>query len=333
MVESPVISRSTTFYQIGIFIIIQVWALMAFDIAQYQMVTLYETPLEWLGWASFLFLTLMPILSVLAWKMKERVEFRSVGWNYKIREVSFDEFSQMIKEYNRSYRQIIATLDVRLPPLVGACFIGVLFLPFPLMRSIPVVIGLTPIIIAVLLVVFGILFSYFAFKLLPNSATDEFPTYRSYTLRESVRFLSHLPGIYWSGVRLTIGEAGGFYTIRRPNPVARIEGIEGASRIDCTIDNRGSISHMVALFDSDDSQETSIVGRIDTPVTIVDAARLIRKTLEVYINSREDDEMLEDVLQEIDSFLGKHVSLQAQKKANDGLISSGDKGSAKEEST
>jgi len=333
MVESPVISRSITFYQISIFVIIQIWAFMAFDVAQYQMVTLYETPLEWLGWASLLFLTLMPILSLLAWKMKEHVEFRSVVWNFRVREVNFDEFSQMIRGYNRSYRQIIATLDLRLPPLAAACFAGAVFLPFPLMRSTAIIIALTPIVIAVFLVVFGLLFSYLVFKFLPNSATPEFPTYRPNTLQESVSFLSHLPGIYWSGVRLTIGEAGGFYTIREPHPVARIEGIEGASRIDCTVDNRGSISSMKALFESESSQGPSSVGRIEAPITMADAVNLIRKTLEIYINSREDSDMLEDVLQEIDSFLGKHSHQEAQKKANDGLISSNDKGSTKEEST
>ncbi|MFW9960050.1 MAG: hypothetical protein ACFFDV_03480 [Candidatus Thorarchaeota archaeon] len=333
MVESPVISRSIMFYQISIFIIIQVWAIMAFDVAQYQMVTLYETPFEWFGWASLLFLTLMPILSVLAWKMKERVEFKTTVWNYKVREVNFDEFAQMIRSYNRSYRQIIATLDVRLPPLVAACFIGALFLPFPLMRSVPLVIALTPIISAIFLVVFGLLFSYLVFKFLPNTATPEFPTYRSKALQEPVRFLSHLPGVYWSGVRLTIGEAGGFYTIREPHPVARIEGIEGASRLDCAVDNRGSLSSIVAVFDTEDLKETSTIGRIEAPITAVDAVDLIRKTLEIYINTREDGDMLEDVLQEIDSFLGKHGRLQVQKKSNDGLISPGDKGSAKEEST
>ncbi len=333
MVESPVISKSITFYQIGIFVIVQVWAIMAFDVAQYQMVTLYETPFEWLGWASLLFLTLMPILSVLAWKMKERVEFRSVEWNYKVREVNFDEFSQMIRGYNQSYRQIVATLDVRLPPLTAACFIGALFLPFPLMRSFPIVIALTPIILAVFLVVFCLFFSYLVFKFLPNSATPEFPTYNPNTFQKSVRFLSHLPGIYWSGVRLTIGEAGGFYTIREPHPVARIEGIEGAARIDCAVDNRGSISNMVALFESENNQESSTITRIEAPISTLGTVHLIRKTLEMYIKSREDEDLLEDVLQEIDSFLGKHDPLKAQKKTNDGLISSGDKGTVKEERT
>ncbi|MDH4213578.1 MAG: hypothetical protein OEV85_06625 [Candidatus Thorarchaeota archaeon] len=333
MVESPVISKSIIFYQIGIFVIIQVWAIMAFDIAQYQMVTLYETPFEWLGWASLLFLTLMPILSVLAWKMKENIEFKDIEWNYKLREVNFNEFSLMIKGYNQSYRQIIATLDVRLLPLSAACFMGALFLPFPLMRLNPLVIALTPIIIAVFLVVFGLLFSYLVFKFVPNSATHEFPTYEPHTFRTSISFLSHLPGIFWSGVRLTIGEAGGFYTIRKPHPVARIEGIEGAVRIDCTIDHRGSISDMTALVDSENSQESSIIGRIEAPITTLDAVHLIRKTLEMYIKSKEDEDLLEDVLEEIDAFLGKHDHLKARKKSSDGLISSGDKSPAKEERT
>jgi len=333
MVESPVISKSIIYHQIAIFLFLQIWAIMAFEVSQYQMVTLFEKPFEWFGWASLLFLTLMPMLSILAWKMKDRVQFRNVEWNLKLREVNFHEFSQMVKEYNHSYRQIIANLDVRLLPLTAACYLGALFLPFPLMRSSILVISLTPIIIAVILVIFGLLFSYLLFQFIPNSATPEFPTYRTSVFRESERFISQLPVIYWSGVRLTIGEAGGFFALKEPHPVARIEGIEGAARIDCILDDKGSISNMIALFDSESSKESALIGRIDAPITVLDAVHLIRKTLETYIQSRDGEDLLEEVFEEIDAFLGKHAPLKFPKKLNDGLISSGDQDSAKEEST
>jgi hypothetical protein len=306
---------------------------MAFEVSQYQLVTLYEIPLEWIGWTSLLFLTLMPILSILIWKMKERVQYRKLDWDFRHREVTYTEFSKMVKEYNRNYRQIIAFLDLKILPLTLACYLGALFLPFALMRSVIILISVTPIIVAILLVLFGLLFSYLIFEFIPNSVTPEFPTYRPRIFQEPVRFLAHVPGIYWSGVRLTIGEAGGFYTLRNPYPVARIEGIEGVIRVDCILDDTGSISNVITLFDSEDSQDSTPIGKVESPVTTVNVVQLIRKTLETYIASRGGDDLLEDVLEEIDAYLCKHSCLNVQKKSNDGLISSNDKGPAKEERT
>jgi hypothetical protein len=330
MVEPPVVIKSTTFYQIVIFLILQTWALMTFEVSQYQMVTLYETPLEWIGWASILFLTLIPMLSITTWKMKDCIQFRKADWNYRLREVNFDEFSQMVKAYNHHYRQIISILDTRILPLAVACYLGSLFLPFALMRSTILLISLTPIIIAVFLVIFGLLFFYLVFKFIPNSATPEFPTYKPLAFRESVRFLAHIPGIYWSGVRLMIGEAGGFYTLRDPHPVARIEGIEGAVRVDCNVLETGSILSMATLFDSENPQESTQIGRIKAPITMLDAAYLIRNTLDTYIKLRGSGDLLEDVLEEVNEYLDKHSDSKGQKKSSDGLISSSDKGPTEE---
>jgi hypothetical protein len=333
MVESPVISKSTIFYQIAIFLILQVWAIMIFEVSQYQMVTLYETPLEWLGWASALFLTLMPVLSVLVWKMKDCVHISNADWNYRTREVTFDEFSHMIKEYNHRYGHLISFLDIRFPPLAMACYVGALFLPFPLMRSTMLLISLTPIILAAILVVFGILFSYLLFRFIPNSTTQQFPNYRPRIFRKSIRFLAQMPGIYWCGIRLNIGELNGYYTIRSPHPVARIEGIEGAARIDCSVDAAGSISSIVALLDSDTSHEPTIVGKATAPITATNVALLIRKILDTYIEKRGGEDVLDEVLEEINMYLEKHEPMKTQNRLSDGLISSGDQEPAKEEST
>jgi hypothetical protein len=333
MVESPVLSKSTIFYQIGIFLILQVWAIMFFEVSQYQMITLYETPLEWFGWVSVLFLTLMPVLGILVWKMKDCVHISSADWNYRFREVTLDEFSHMITEYNHRYGHLISFIDIRLPPLAMACYVGALFLPFPFMRSTILLISLTPVILAAVLVVFGILFSYLLFKFIPNSTTQQFPSYRPRIFRKSIRFLAQMPGIYWCGIRLNIGELGGYYTIGSPHPVARIEGIEGAARIDCSVDVTGSISSIVALLDSDTSLEPIIVGKVTAPITATSVALLIRKILDTYIEKRGGEDVLDEVLEEINMYLEKHEPMKTQSKLSDGLISSGDQEPAKEERT
>ena len=333
MGSAPVTTRSTGFHKVLLVIVLQIWAIMIYDVAQYQMVTLYETPLEWIGWASLLFLTLILVTSAISWKLKNRVQSGAVRWDYQIREVGLSEFTQMVNDYNKSYRYMIASLDVRLLVLVPVCYVGCLFLPFLLMRTSLYVILMTPVIIALLLVMFGSFYAYLVFKRIPNSATHEFPTQRPRVFQSSVTFLSHLPGIYWSGVSVTIGESGGFYTLRDPCSVARIEGIEGAARIECVLDDSGRITSMASLLESEGSESSLIVGRVDAPLTAMNAAQLIRKTLEVYIKSRGGEDILDEVLQEVDAFLEGSALPGTHETSNDGLISPGDKGSPAEERT
>ncbi|RDE13998.1 MAG: hypothetical protein C4K48_06705 [Candidatus Thorarchaeota archaeon] len=333
MDSAPVTTRSTGFYQVLLFIVLQISAIMIYDVAQYQMVTLYETPLEWIGWASLFFLILIPATGLISWKLKGRVQLGTIRWEYRTREVGLSEFTQMVKDYNKSYRYMIAALDYRILPLLPVLYFGALFLPFLLMRTSLLVILMTPVIIALLLVMFGSFYAYLVFKLVSNSATHEFPTHKPRVLQSSVKFLSHVPGVYWSGVRVTIGESGGFYTLRDPCSVARIEGIEGAARIECVVDNTGNISSMASLLESEKPDSPLIVGKVDAPLTTMNAAQLIRKTLQVYIESRGGEDILDDVLQEVDAFLEGVTLPEAQGISNDGLISSGDKGPPAEERT
>ncbi len=333
MGSAPVTTRSTGFYQVLLFIVLQIWAIMIYDVAQYQMVTLYETPLEWIGWASLLFLTVVPATSLISWKLKDRVQLGTIRWDCRTREVGLSEFTRMVKDYNKRYRYMIAALDTRILPLLPVFYFGALFLPLLLMRTSLLVILMTPVIIALLLVMFGSFYAYLVFKLVPNSASHEFPTHRPRVFQSSIKFLSHMPGIYWSGVRVTIGESGGFYTLRDPCPVARIEGIEGVARIECVVDDSGRISSMASLLESEESDSPVIVGKVDAPLTAMNAARLIRKTLEVYIESRGGEDILDEVLQEVDRFLEGMSLLEARRISNDGLISSGDKGPQAEERT
>jgi hypothetical protein len=333
MVETPVTTRSIFVYQVSIFAILQIWAIMAFDIALYQMVTLYETPFEWFAWVSLLFLTIMPVLGLLGWKLKNQIQYHKVDWEYRVREVSAAEFAQMIKAYNAGYRSIIAIVDSKLMTLAIACFIGALFLPFPLMRTNPLVISLTPIVIAVFLVLFGIFFTYFIFRLSSNPASSEFPTHNPRLLRNSVGLLTHLPGIFWAGVRTTLGEAGGYYTIQKPYPVARIEGIEGAARLDCFTDEKGLLSEVIALFETESSEESKIIDKTQAPITALDIVKLIKRVLEEYINTRGGEDLLEDALGEVKAYLIIHDKVAEVKNSSDGLISSYDKGPAAEERT
>lgn len=309
MSEDPIISKSPLPYQILIFIIIHIWAFMCFEVAQYQMVTLYQSPLSWIGWATLVLTSMLPGLAISTWKLKDRIQLQNPNWQFKAREVNLQEFKEMTKNYNTSYRYLLSSVDYLLLVLLSICYVAVIALPFYLMRTNSLVIGATPIILAFFTIVFGLLFSYFTFKLIPNSATPEFPTHRPRIFRKAISFLAHSPGIFWSGVRLTLGEAGGFYTIRSPIPVARIEGIEGAARIEGEIDSSGNLTRIIPVFESDGIVPSDKVEDIVEIITPTKIAQLIRLMIKEYIRHSGGEEILDDVLEDIDTFLGKHESI------------------------
>ncbi|MCK5266494.1 MAG: hypothetical protein KAR03_12865, partial [Candidatus Thorarchaeota archaeon] len=220
-----------------------------------------------------------------------------------------EEFEEMTRSYNTSYRYLLSSVDYLLLILLSICYVLVIALPFYLMRTNILVIGATPIILALFTIIFGLLFSYFTFKIIPNSATPEFPTHRPRRFRKAISFLAHSPGIFWSGVRLTLGEVGGFYTIRSPIPVARIEGIEGAARIEGEIDSSGNLTRIIPVFESDGIVPSEKIGDIIAPITPIKTVQLVRLMIREYIRHRGGEEILDDVLEDIDTFLSKHKSI------------------------
>jgi len=259
--------------------------------------------------ATLLLSSMLPVLGLCSWKLKDHAKLQNPKWEFKIREVSLQEFRVMITNYNKSYRHLISSIDYLLILLASICYIAILALPFYLMSTNLLIISFTPAILSLISIIFGFLFSYFIFKLLPNSVPPAFPTHQPRKFRKAISFLTGLPGIFWAGVKLTIGEAGGYYTLRNPVPVARIEGIEGAARIECEIDSSGNISRIIPSFESEEITSSTQLGVISEDITPVNTAKLIRLMVQEYLRHRGGEEILEDVLEEIDSFLSKYDTI------------------------
>lgn len=306
MAEAPIIAKSALPYQIALFILIHIWAFICFEVAQYQLVILFENPISWIAWATLVLSTMLPVLGSCSWKLKDQVHLQTPEWEFKIREVHLQEFREMTKNYNKSYRHLISSIDYLLIILVSICYVTIVTLPFYLMRTNFLIISFTPAILALITIVFGFLFSYFIFKFVPNSATPEFPTHQPRKLRKAISFLIGIPGIFWTGVKFVIGEAGGYYTMRDPVPIARIEGIEGAARIDCEIDSSGNLTRIIPIFESEDIVPSEKLDDLVERITPVNTAKLIRLMIQEYLSHRGGEEILEDVLEEIHTFLSKH---------------------------
>ncbi|TFG33194.1 hypothetical protein EU527_08580 [Candidatus Thorarchaeota archaeon] len=314
MSEDLVVTKSAFPYQIAIFILLQIWALIGFEISQYQMVTLYEFPYIWFGWMSFLLVILIPILGLLIWKLKDRVQLAIPHWNFRIREVDENEYEAMIKDYHLNYRYILSSLDYVSFFVAILLYLGILFIPFILMRTNSFIIGLTPLILALMVMLFGLVVGIAIFKAIPNSATKEFPTHDSKKHRKTVQFLFSLPGIFWSGIRVNIGEDRGFYTIRDPTPIARIEGIESVAWMECLEYSRQGTSIIRSLLETGLSDEPILVGEIALPTNSVMIVELIKKTVMLYIEYSEDVELLEEVLEDITTFIQTQGSISKEKR-------------------
>ena len=309
MTEAPVTTKSALPFQIAIFILILVWAFFCYDVAQYQMVIIYENPLSWIGWANLVLSSMLPVLGLCAWKLKDQVLLQNPKWEFKIREVSLQEFKEMTKNYNKNYTHLISSIDYPLIILTSICYILIMLLPFYLMSTTVLIISITPAILSLITIIFGFMFSYFIFKLVPNSVTSEFPTHQPRKYRRTISFLVSIPGIFWVGIELKIGAAGGYYTIREPIPIARIEGIEGAARIECEIDSSGHIIRIKPSFESDTITPSIQLSDLSEHITPVNTAKLVRLMMQEYLRHHGGEEMLEDVLEDIDSFLRKHDTI------------------------
>jgi len=96
--------------------------------------------------------------------------------------------------------------------------------------------------------------------------------------------------------------------MRNPISVARIEGIEGTARLECQLDPSGNISSIVPIFELENFKPSKEIVAISEPVTPVKATHLIRSIIQEYIQNSGGEEILEDVLEDIDTFLRKHES-------------------------
>ncbi|MFX1484860.1 MAG: hypothetical protein ACFFCP_16910, partial [Promethearchaeota archaeon] len=226
MSKSPIEPRHQLPYQIAMFIIIILWGIMGFEVANGRLLYIYNRPIEWLSWSTLLILAAIPVVITVTWKMKTNISYSEPVWEFREREVSIAEFESMMKQYKKVYQHLLSIIDYpRIFIIIVLSLIGVSF-PFYTMRTTYPVIAATPVVFGLLVVLAIILFANVSFKYLSNEATPHFPYHNPRKFRGYVEMMDKSPGISWSGVHITIGWSGGYFTISKPKPIARIEEIE-----------------------------------------------------------------------------------------------------------
>ncbi|MBY8997741.1 MAG: hypothetical protein KGD60_08410 [Candidatus Thorarchaeota archaeon] len=306
MTEGPVGTGSFFKYQILIFLVVFVWAFMGFDVAQFQLLTLYETPNNWISWAVFLLVSIIPAITAVTWRMKTNVDFIEPEWDFREREVSLSEYGKMMKQYRSEYRNFLSTIDYGLILLAFILSVTAVTHPFLLMRTNIFLIAATPVIFGFLVLIYGLVCSSIIFKFIPNEATLQFPFVSEKSLRPSIKVMEAIPGISWTGVTVMLGEAFGYYTVRDATPVSRIEGIESVAKIKGKMDESHHVSKLVSTLILDNSDTPKVIVESSGEITPKQITGMVYKTLLAYIEAKGADEILDEVLEEVTHFLKRY---------------------------
>ena len=280
-------------YQLVLFVLIQIWALMTFETSMYQLVLLFDKPWSWLLWCSVLIATLIPVLAVFVWWTKQRISVDPFEWEFREREVTLYEFGDMMEQYARDYQYIISRVDYGL--LGCSILVGIILAlsPFVLLPTNELVISLTPIALGLLMMVLGVLLSLFLFRLVPSPIYQDFPHYSTQRLRIGLSHLRDLPGTTWVGVRMRIGESHGLYTIRSPRAVARVEDIESVARVECEISQMGHLKAAEA--------DEEVISVLSDGISRLNLTILVHRLLEEYVSERGDEDgLLREIIEEVD---------------------------------
>ncbi|MHA2382327.1 MAG: hypothetical protein ACXACT_07100 [Candidatus Thorarchaeota archaeon] len=302
MTEAPFKQKTTIYLQGLIFLVVIVWGFMGFEVAQYQLLNLYAFPFDWLSWATLLFIGLIPVLTAIIWRMKTTISYSEPDWDFREREITITEYESMMKQYRGAYQQVLSMIDFPMIILLAVLYIGAILLPFVTMGTTIYLIAATPVIFGLLVVPFGIIFANVLFKFIPNDATPFFSYLKPQTLRGIVRVMVQSPGISWAGLRVTIGESEGYFTVRNPIPVARIEDIESVSRIETELSENGTLDKVVSYLQLGDD-ETIVFEDSLKELTQYLTVQIVQKTLLTYIEAKGERALLEDVLDDVESYL------------------------------
>jgi hypothetical protein len=283
---------------------------MGFEIAQYRLLTLYESPFEWIFWATLLFISMLPVLSAISWRMKTNISYNEPTWDLREREITMTEYRDMMKQYRGAYQHVLSTIDYPMILVAAVLFVGAILFPFVTMSTSIYLIAATPIIFGLLVLPFGIVFANVVFKFIPNKATQVFSISYPKSLSRIVRLMRQAPGISWTGAHVTLGEASGYFTVSDPTPVARIEDIESVAKLECLLGESSGLINVRSLLQLDSEEPTLIADESLNQLTPTVIAQMVKKTLLAYIEAKGESELLEEVLEEVEIYL-KRLDLES----------------------
>ncbi|MDF1538960.1 MAG: hypothetical protein P1Q69_08655 [Candidatus Thorarchaeota archaeon] len=279
------------------FSIILVWAFIGLIAAQQILLQLTVNPILWLVTALSIILSFPVPITLLSWKLKDNLSHVDPQWNFAIRNVSIGEYEQMMDEYISAYPLLVSRVHAF--RFIFSILIATvcLIVPYSMSQQSLDVLFLSPTVFGAIIILLGISLTASILPAMPGPLSDEFPVHDIDPFRKALALLSQVPGLYWLGLNMTIGEWEGYYSLRDPIVSARVEGIESVLVIRFEIDNKGRLLQMEFNNESD-HQKFPLAEPISNPsLDIIKGS--IRTILRWYMEVSEDPDFLQEVLDDL----------------------------------
>lgn len=287
------------YYYIAFFAIIIAWTLIGYGITQNMLVTMLLDPSLWILNIAILVTSLPIPIGIVVWRLKDDIGTVNPEWNYVNRDVEMQEYSRMVNDYNSAYPFLMA--KTHFERLLMVLLSGMLCVFFPLVLSFISIDALfvSPHLEGGLLVIYGIFLISFLAAAIPGPISHEFPFQKTSIWPKAIAELIQIPAIYWIGIRLKIGEWKGYFTLREPHLVARIEGIQSIFALSFDVNDKGRIVALSVVNESNNEKLSSISPIIDPSLDAIKST--IKKCLLLYREASEEKGFLDDIINELDS--------------------------------
>jgi hypothetical protein len=283
-----------------LFALLVAWTFLGVEVAQYSIVSAIMAPTVWISSSFIVLLSLTPFVFVMAVWIKRRVAYDEPDWDFQVREIIYGEFDKMIKDYVKGYSHVVARVDPIMLFIAVLAFILSSALPLLTLSLSVLLAPYVPYLFGALVLVYGLTLTVFLHRVAKNEASDDFPLHSTSPIRDAIQILSRLPGVSWTGVRLSIGEAGGYYTVRGPTPMARLEAIEGSVKIEMKLDDLGLPSAGSAtVAGGNQNEDKNKVVRLDPTGIIDQLTNLVRWSVTTYVDEHGSNEFVEELMDDL----------------------------------
>ncbi|RDE17332.1 MAG: hypothetical protein C4K49_03380 [Candidatus Thorarchaeota archaeon] len=321
----PIAYRSLLPYYALMFVVIVIWIIIGEELSQFGLLAATSDSMSWVRMAAAVMGTMCAPIAVLSWRMKQQVSVTSLDWKLHEREIEYSEFEVLLSDYNKAYSHLMNRIDTMSVAMTASVFVAAILLPFIIVFYIPDIIATAPYVFGFLLLPFGLMVGRTVYLAVPNDASIEFPSVSSKLIRRAVELLEVTYGLSWAGVRLSIGETAGYFTLRDPRAVGRIEGIESSAWIGVEADESGRPIGAVARV-ALGSHEREFHSQLPASGELArrDLENLVRTCFTEYVSERGSDEMLDGIMEDLGIQMTKAVGPDPQKTDGGDALISGD---------
>ncbi len=289
------------FYYALIFTTILLWVILSVEIINMLFVLILSDPFTWFLLSGLLIFFYPVPIAILIWRMKLSVEIMDPQWHYEQRYVTFQEFREMITEYREKYMLFTSHISYRWIVITVIFIILLILSPYVLSYLPDTLFVLLLPIFGILMTLLGISYTVVLLAGLPGPLNEEFriPSLSSFSRARNV--VIEIPALSWIGIRLSIGEWKGYYTIHEPVIAAKIENLESATTVILDADSVGNIKSIHLSNDSVRSDFPSNLAKsYPTPSDII---HILREYVHWYASSTKERELLDEIIDELDSDL------------------------------